>query len=163
MLTMTSSFSHWLKQHRSRDLAQDELVKWIGCSSDLVRKIEAGRRRPSRYIAECVTKALEIAPENRAQFVRYADVETGDLTASEKTVASVQVAVAAEAVDTVQQRMKICRRHTPCSLAASRSWRRLERCCARRICVCSHSPAPVSRQDATGAASRGRSARPLRQ
>src|SRR5258706_10641211 len=43
MLTMNSSFGHWLKQQRrSLDLTLDQLAERIGCSSDLIRKIEAG-------------------------------------------------------------------------------------------------------------------------
>jgi DNA-binding XRE family transcriptional regulator len=66
MLTMTFSFGHWLKQQRrSLDLTQDQLAEQIGCSSDLIRKIEAGRRRPSRSIAARLAHSLEVAPENR--------------------------------------------------------------------------------------------------
>src|SRR6188508_1576194 len=71
MLTMNSSFGHWLKQQRrSLDLTQDELAERIGCSSDLIRKVEAGTRRPSRYIAEQLAHSLEIVPEKREVFVR---------------------------------------------------------------------------------------------
>ncbi len=60
MLTTEVSFGFWLKQQRKTlDLTQDELAERVGCSIDLIRKIEAGRRRPSRYIAE------RIAPRSR--------------------------------------------------------------------------------------------------
>jgi predicted ATPase/transcriptional regulator with XRE-family HTH domain len=76
MLTTEVSFGFWLKQQRKRlDLTQDELAERVGCSIDLIRKIEAGSRRPSRYIAERMAHTLEIAPEVRPDFVRYARVE----------------------------------------------------------------------------------------
>src|SRR5580765_3421168 len=56
MLTMNSSFGHWLKQQRrSLDLTQGQLAERIGCSSDLIRKIEAGTRRQVCEAAEGAT------------------------------------------------------------------------------------------------------------
>ena len=70
MLTTEVSFGFWLKQQRKTlDLTQDELAERVGCSIDLIRKIEAGSRRPSRYIAERMAHTLEIAPEVRPDFV----------------------------------------------------------------------------------------------
>ncbi|MFL5804472.1 MAG: ATP-binding protein [Roseiflexaceae bacterium] len=97
MLSMNSSFSHWLKQQRrSLDLTQDELAERIGCSSDLIRKIEAGTRRPSRYIAEQLAHSLEVAPENRELFVRFARPAPRDSAATEGAPALPQMREAAE-------------------------------------------------------------------
>jgi predicted ATPase/DNA-binding XRE family transcriptional regulator len=97
MLTMNSSFRYWLKQQRrSLDLTQEELAERIGCSSDLIRKIEAGTRRPSRYIAEQLALSLEIAPESREIFVRFARLMPCDSAATEDAPALPQGADAAD-------------------------------------------------------------------
>ena len=42
-MNVTLSFGQWLRQHRkARDLTQEELADAIGCSPEMVRKIEAG-------------------------------------------------------------------------------------------------------------------------
>ena len=47
------TFGQWLKQRRQElDLTQEALAEATGCSSDSIRKIESGRRRPSRQIAD---------------------------------------------------------------------------------------------------------------
>ena len=59
------SFSQWLRQKRkSRDFTQDESADRIGCSIETIRKIEAGRRRPSRQMAELLAVALGAPSED---------------------------------------------------------------------------------------------------
>jgi predicted ATPase/DNA-binding XRE family transcriptional regulator len=107
MLTMNSSFRYWLKQQRrSLDLTQDELAERIGCSSDLIRKIEAGTRRPSRYIAEQLAHLLEVAPENRQLFVRYARDEGRAPGEIESAPALPQVREAADDTTATPQRQR---------------------------------------------------------
>src|SRR5262249_42062506 len=107
MLTMTFSFGHWLKQQRrSLDLTQDQLAERIGCSSDLIRKIEAGTRRPSRSIAERLAHSLEIAPENRQLFVRYARDEPRGAGEIESAHAFPRVCEAAEGATATPQRQR---------------------------------------------------------
>jgi hypothetical protein len=45
------SFGLWIKRrHKALDLTQDGLVALVGCSKDLIVKIEGDARRPSREI-----------------------------------------------------------------------------------------------------------------
>lgn len=65
------SFGLWLKKRRrALDLTQDTLARRVGCSPATIRKIEADERRPSRQVAELLADVLEIAPADRATFVR---------------------------------------------------------------------------------------------
>ena len=66
-------FSRWLKQRRTAlDLTQWDLAVRVGCSREAVQKIEAGTRRPSKQIAALLTACLEIPPEERPTFARWA-------------------------------------------------------------------------------------------
>src|SRR5688572_14624007 len=68
-----TTFGLWLKERRSTlGLTQDELAERIGCSPDTVRKIEAGRRRPSRQIAELLADSFHVSPDELETFVRFA-------------------------------------------------------------------------------------------
>ena len=67
------SFGAYLRQRRKIfGYTQDELAEMSGCSKALIRKIEAGERRPSRQIAELLMEGLEVPPEERAEFMRLA-------------------------------------------------------------------------------------------
>ncbi len=67
------SFGVWLKQSRTAlDLTQWDLAERIGCSRDAIQKFEAGTRRPSKQIAELLVAALNLPPEVRPAFVRWA-------------------------------------------------------------------------------------------
>jgi predicted ATPase/transcriptional regulator with XRE-family HTH domain/TPR repeat protein len=57
------------------DLTQEELAQIVGCSKSAIRKIEADERRPSRQIAALLAERLEIAPEERSQFIKVARAE----------------------------------------------------------------------------------------
>jgi predicted ATPase/transcriptional regulator with XRE-family HTH domain len=62
--TITPSFGQWLRQQRkSRDFTQEELADRIGCAIETIRKIESGRRRPSRQMAELLAVALGASSE----------------------------------------------------------------------------------------------------
>src|SRR5918911_3082067 len=68
-----SSFGRWLRQRRkARDLTQRDLADLVGCSPETIRKIEAGRRMPSRYMAELLAQRLEVLPEKRPALIRLA-------------------------------------------------------------------------------------------
>src|SRR6266496_3465843 len=67
------SFGYWLKQRRKAlRLTQAALAGLVYCSGELIRKIEADARRPSRGIAERLAEQLLLAPHQRATFVKVA-------------------------------------------------------------------------------------------
>ncbi|RIK37265.1 MAG: XRE family transcriptional regulator, partial [Chloroflexi bacterium] len=67
------TFGRWLKlRRRSLGLTQAQLGEQIGYAGETIRKVEADELRPSRQMAEKLAKALEIAPEEQAAFVRFA-------------------------------------------------------------------------------------------
>src|SRR5690349_20843712 len=73
------SFGAWLRtQRRARDLTQEGLADLVGCSPDLISKIEAGRRRPSRQVTQLLATALAIAPADRERFVQWARAEVAE-------------------------------------------------------------------------------------
>src|SRR3712207_1197546 len=72
------SFGGWLKQRRrALDLTQEALGRRAGCAAGTIKKFEQDERRPSREMAERLAEALEVAPEERAAFVKVARAERG--------------------------------------------------------------------------------------
>src|SRR4051794_17727291 len=72
-MTPRASFGQWLKQRRkSLDLTQEALAGRIGCTTNLIYKIEADVRRPSRQIAELLAEKLNISPTDRTAFIAFA-------------------------------------------------------------------------------------------
>ena len=70
------SFGLWIKRRRKAlDLTQDALAALVGCSKDLIVKIEGDARRPSREIAALLATQLQLAPEEREDFIRCARAE----------------------------------------------------------------------------------------
>src|SRR6187551_3926136 len=70
------SFGLWIKRRRKAlDLTQDALAALVGCSKDLIVKIEGDTRRPSREIAALLATQLQLAPEERDNFIRCARAE----------------------------------------------------------------------------------------
>ena len=70
------SFGLWIKRRRKAlDLTQDALAALVGCSKDLIVKIEGDARRPSREIAALLATHLQLAPEERDDFIRCARAE----------------------------------------------------------------------------------------
>ena len=69
----TSTFGQWLKQRRqSLDLTQEAVAEAVNCSIDLIRKIESGRRRPSRQVAVLLARCLHVPPNDTAAFLQWA-------------------------------------------------------------------------------------------
>ena len=52
------------------DLTQEALAERAGCSVEMIKKLEAGRARPSRQLAELLATALELPAADRAAFVQ---------------------------------------------------------------------------------------------
>jgi predicted ATPase/class 3 adenylate cyclase len=72
----THSFGYWLRRRRKAlDLTQAELAQRANCSLELIRKIEADARRPSRQLAELLAECLGIDASERAAFIQAARAE----------------------------------------------------------------------------------------
>jgi predicted ATPase/transcriptional regulator with XRE-family HTH domain len=72
------SFGQWLKKRRKAlDLTQKELAQRVPCAVITLQKLEAGRRRPSKQMAERLAEHLGVTPEERPAFVRFARTEPG--------------------------------------------------------------------------------------
>lgn len=73
------TFGPWLKRRRSGlGLTQAELGRRVGYAKGTIRKIEADELRPSRQLAEKLAEELNIPPEERAAFIRFARDEAAD-------------------------------------------------------------------------------------
>jgi predicted ATPase/transcriptional regulator with XRE-family HTH domain len=67
------TFGRWLKlRRRGLGLTQAQLGQQIGYAGESIRKVEADELRPSRQMAEKLATALEITPDERAAFIRFA-------------------------------------------------------------------------------------------
>src|SRR3954468_23794054 len=63
----------WVKQRRmALDLTQEALAQQVGCSAEMIAKIETDTRRPSRQVAALLAVALELTPEEQPRFVQWA-------------------------------------------------------------------------------------------
>ncbi|BCX04486.1 MAG: hypothetical protein KatS3mg053_2424 [Candidatus Roseilinea sp.] len=72
-----STFAQWAKERRKGlDLTQAELAELVGCSLITIAKIESGKRRPSKQIAELMAQHLRVPDEQRAVFVSFARGQT---------------------------------------------------------------------------------------
>jgi predicted ATPase/DNA-binding XRE family transcriptional regulator len=59
-----------LKHYRVRSgLTQDALAEQVGCTSQTVRKIESGQRRPSPPMAARLAQMLQLSPDERERFL----------------------------------------------------------------------------------------------
>jgi WD40 repeat protein/transcriptional regulator with XRE-family HTH domain len=87
------SFGAWLKRRRKElDLTQEELAEAVGCSPDMVGKVEGGSARPSRQLAELLVAHLQVPPDQQSSFVQWA--RTGHR--EPLTIASTPTAAASE-------------------------------------------------------------------
>src|SRR3954471_3827622 len=69
----TFSFGYWLRRRRKAlDLTQAALADLVGCTSSMIKRIEADERRPSRQLAELLANTLALAPDERAAFIQAA-------------------------------------------------------------------------------------------
>src|SRR5688572_16472065 len=67
------SLGQRLKLHRqSRDLTQADLAEQVGCATESIRKMEANRQRPSKYLAARLADILAIPTEERPEFLALA-------------------------------------------------------------------------------------------
>jgi len=76
-------FGRWLRARRkSLDLTQRQLAERADFSAETLRKIEAGRLRPSQALAERLATALAIPPSEHVSFVRFARVQPQEAPAA---------------------------------------------------------------------------------
>ncbi|MCC6456825.1 MAG: tetratricopeptide repeat protein [Caldilineaceae bacterium] len=62
-----------LRQRRQGlDLTRSELARRVGCSADMIKKLEEGERRPSKELAGLLAEHLQIDAATRATFIRLA-------------------------------------------------------------------------------------------
>ncbi len=79
----TSHFGAWLRHQRAaRGLSQEALAAPLNISLALLRKLEAGERRPSVQVASVIAHWFSIPSEERAAFVAFARTGPGNADAS---------------------------------------------------------------------------------
>jgi predicted ATPase/transcriptional regulator with XRE-family HTH domain len=72
------TFGKWLKRRRQGlGYTQRELALRIGYAEVTLRKVEADERKPSHDMVEALADQLEITPQYRADFLRFARDEPG--------------------------------------------------------------------------------------
>jgi predicted ATPase/transcriptional regulator with XRE-family HTH domain len=68
-----SQFGRWLQARRvERDLTREELAALVACSADYIKKIEQGKRRPSKQLAGLLAAQLGLPPPVTAAFLSAA-------------------------------------------------------------------------------------------
>lgn len=81
MVNEALSFGLWLKRRRrGLGLTQRDLARQVGYAEVTLRKVEAEELRPSRQMAERLAEHLEIPPDQRVRFIRFARDESVDDT-----------------------------------------------------------------------------------
>src|ERR1044071_8698262 len=67
------SFGTWLrKQRRALDLSQQAFANQVGCAEITLRRIEAGRLKPSKELANILLEKLGIPETERPQWISFA-------------------------------------------------------------------------------------------
>ncbi|MEZ4682935.1 MAG: helix-turn-helix transcriptional regulator [Caldilineaceae bacterium] len=67
------SFGDWLRQQRKvHDWSQATLAQRSGCTAAMIRKIEAGERKPSAQLAALLADALALPAAIRPLFLQVA-------------------------------------------------------------------------------------------
>src|SRR5690349_17370459 len=76
------AFGRWVKQQRAaRGLTQAELADLLGYSLETIHKVEAGKRRPSQQLVNLLAEWLDVPPDARAAFQKFARHTADDATA----------------------------------------------------------------------------------
>jgi tetratricopeptide (TPR) repeat protein/transcriptional regulator with XRE-family HTH domain len=87
------------RRRRGLELTQQQLAQQVSCSEDMVRKIEADLRRPSRWLAERLLKHLQIEAADQPAFLKAARL--GSSVPPGATAAPAEPAAPAAAVSVV--------------------------------------------------------------
>lgn len=78
------TFGGWVRQRRKAlDFTQEHLAEHIGCAVETIRKIESGRRRPSRQMVELLAEHLSVPSGEWPSLVQFARL--GELFAQGST------------------------------------------------------------------------------
>ena len=65
-----NNFGDWLKlRRRDLDLTQKQLGHQLGCSTAMIRKIEANKRRPSKELAALLASRMGLHAEQESNFI----------------------------------------------------------------------------------------------
>lgn len=68
-----ATFGTWLKaRRRTLDVTQKELARTLDCAEITVRKIEANRLRPSKYLARLMLQKLRVPRAEQAELIQLA-------------------------------------------------------------------------------------------
>lgn len=81
-MTTALTFGSWLKRRRmGLGLTQKDLAQQVGYAAVTLRKVEADELRPSVQMAKKLAEALDLPPDEQAQFVRFArdEAQTDDI------------------------------------------------------------------------------------
>ncbi len=68
------------KRRKSLDLTQAELARRVGCATVSIQLMEAGKRRPSRQMAELLARQLDIPNNEYEEFIKFARVRLDEHT-----------------------------------------------------------------------------------
>ena len=72
-MTEPLPFGEWLrKQRRALDLSRQDLAHQVGCAEITLRRIEAGRLKPSKALASILLQKVGIPQNELEQWVRFA-------------------------------------------------------------------------------------------
>jgi len=72
-IRQNETFGRWVKRRRTAlDLTRLSLAELVGCAEETIRKIERDQRRPSSQIAELLAIHLQVPPDTRPEFIRFA-------------------------------------------------------------------------------------------
>jgi transcriptional regulator with XRE-family HTH domain len=72
-MSKESGFGRRVQQRRKAlDMTQAELAQRVACARVTIQKIESGRLRPSKQLAEHLAYHLAIPPDERLVFVQWA-------------------------------------------------------------------------------------------
>ena len=72
------SLGQWIKRRRKAlDLTQEAFAQRVGCSKELIAKIEADARRPSRQIVERLAHQLELPSRSPPSYSASSPMASG--------------------------------------------------------------------------------------
>src|SRR5215207_2762258 len=93
------SFGRLLRERRkTNDLTQEQLAEQAHCSIETIKKLEAGKLRPSKQLAELLATQLALPPTDRVTFIKAARAQVPGSHLPSTTSQSTYVAPAIQSV-----------------------------------------------------------------